>query len=340
MTAKRYVWQPTTAEIADRFGLDREHVVRFDQNTSPDPTTWTVPLVPPVLPGLNEYPAASYRPLRESAARYAGVSPEEVVPGAGVDELIILAARAFLSHGGTAQAYTPTYPLYQIATEQQGATFEGLSGLPPESGRDADVTWICVPNNPTGGRLPDVTIERIIEVSPGIVVLDAAYAEFTGDRWGEWIQRYDHLLVLHTLSKGFGLAGIRVGYALGNPVLIDAIDRVRPPGSISTVSNTLAIAALSDTDRMRRSVGRLIAERERFRDRLNAMGLEVPPSEANFLLAHFGAEAQTLATGLMREGLVVREFPHIPELIDHLRFTVRSGADNDRLINAIGRIRS
>lgn len=188
--------------------------------------------------------------------------------------------------------------------------------------------------------MPDVTIERTIETSPGIVVLDAAYAEFTNDRWGEWIGRYDHLLVLHTLSKGFGLAGIRVGYAIGNPALIDAIDRVRPPGSISTVSNTLAIAALSDPDRMRRSVDRLIAERERLRDRLGELGFQVPPSEANFLLVHVGQDAHTLATGLMREGLVVREFTHIPELIDHLRFTVRSGTDNDRLINAIERIRS
>ncbi len=340
MKTKRYVWQPTTDEIAERFGIDRDRVVRFDQNTSPDPTEWAAPFVPPVLPNLNEYPAASYRPLRESAGRYTGVDPEQVVPGAGVDELIILAARAFLSAGGRARGYTPTYPLYQIATEQQGASFEGLSGPSPESGHGADLTWICVPNNPTGDRMPDVTIERTIETSPGIVVLDAAYAEFTNDRWGEWIGRYDHLLVLHTLSKGFGLAGIRVGYAIGNPALIDAIDRVRPPGSISTVSNTLAIAALSDPDRMRRSVDRLIAERERFRDRLAELGFQVPPSEANFLLVHVGQDAHTLATGLMREGLVVREFAHIPELIDHLRFTVRSGTDNDRLINAIERIRS
>ncbi len=340
MTTKRYVWQATTAEIAERFGIDRDRVVRFDQNTSPDPTDWTAPFVPPDLPDLNEYPAASYRPLRESAARYAGVRPEEVVPGAGVDELIILAARAFLPPGGRARGYTPTYPLYQIATEQQGATFEGLSGAPPGSSHSSDLTWICVPNNPTGDRLPDVTIERIITSSPGIVVLDAAYAEFTNDRWGSWIDRFDSLLVLHTLSKGFGLAGIRVGYAIGNSELIDAIDRVRPPGSISTVSNTLAIAALSNPDRMRRSVEGLIVERERLADRLTELGLDVAPSEANFLLAHVGPEAQALAAGLMREGLVVREFPHIPELIDYLRFTVRSPTDDDRLVNTIERIRS
>jgi histidinol-phosphate aminotransferase len=131
-----------------------------------------------------------------------------------------------------------------------------------------------------------------------------------------------------------------VGYAIGNPLLIEAIDRVRPPGSISTVSNTVAIGALSNPDRMRRSVDRLIIERERLRDRLKTLGLDVPPSEANFLLAHIGPDAPTLAEGLMREGLVVREFPHIPELIDHLRFTVRSEADNERLANAIERIRS
>jgi histidinol-phosphate aminotransferase len=340
MTAKRYVWQPTTAEIADRFGVDRDRVVRFDQNTSPDATNWTVPLVAPALPDLNEYPAASYRPLRESAARYAGVEPEQVVPGAGIDELIILVARAFLSPGSRARGYTPTYPLYQIATEQQGASFEGFSAVPSEPEHGADLTWICVPNNPTGDRLPDATIEQIVEASPAIVVLDAAYAEFTTDRWSDWIERYDRLLVLHTLSKGFGLAGIRVGYAIGNPALIDAIDRIRPPGSISSVSNTLAIAALSNPGRMRRSVDRLVAERERFRDRLIALGFEVAPSEANFLLTHIGPDAQELATGLMREGLVVREFPHIPELDRHLRFTVRSGTDNDRLIDAIERIRT
>jgi histidinol-phosphate aminotransferase len=335
----RYVWQPTTAEIADRFGIDRAQVVRFDQNTSPDSTDWTIPVDPDLLRGLNEYPAASYRPLREAAARYTGVDPEQVVPGAGVDELIILVARAFLRPGSRARGATPTYPLYRIATEHQGAIFEPTTNV-LGSDDGADVTWLCVPNNPTGDRLPDVEIERIIETSPGVVVLDAAYAEFAGDRWGPWIERFDHLLVLHTLSKGFGLAGIRVGYAIGNGELIDAIDRVRPPGSISTLSNALAIEALSDPDRMRRSVEHLIVERERFRDQLAALGLEVAPSEANFLLVHIGPDAPSLAAGLMSEGLVAREFHHIPELINYLRFTVRARTDNDRLVNTIERIRS
>lgn len=340
MTTERYVWQPTSAEIAERFDLGLDQVVRFDQNTAPEATNWTIPFAGAPLRGLNEYPAASYRPLREAAAAYAGVTPTQVVPGAGVDELILLAARAFLAPDGSAAGFTPTYPLYRIATEQQRAIFTSSPIAAVSASDGADLTWICVPNNPTGDRLPDATIERIVETAPGVVVLDAAYAEFTGDLWGSWIARHSHLLVLHTLSKGFGLAGIRVGYAIGDESLIDAIDRVRPPGSISTVSSALAIAALSDPNRMRRAVADLILERERFRDRLAGLGLDVPPSEANFLITHIGPTAPMVAAALMREGLVVREFPHIPELANHLRFTVRSPSDNNRLVDAIERIRS
>jgi len=340
MTTEQYVWQPTSAEIAERCGLSLDQGVRFDQNTAPDATDWTVPLSDATLRGLNEYPAASYRPLREAAATYTGVAPTQVVPGAGVDELILLAAKTFLAPGDRAAGFTPTYPLYRIATEQQRATFNTSPVATASASDGADLTWICVPNNPTGDRLPDSSIASIIETAPGIVVLDAAYAEFTGDQWGSWIARNDNLLVLHTLSKGFGLAGVRVGYAIGSEPLISAIDRVRPPGSISTLSSTLAIAALSDPDRMRRAVANLIVERERLRDHLRILGLDVPPSDANFLLAHVGPTAPSVASDLMSEGLVVREFPHIPELIDHLRFTVRSETDNNRLIATLERILS
>ena len=339
MTTDRYVWQPTNDEIAQQFDIAPDRVVRFDQNTSPYPTDWAPSAAGEVLTGLNEYPAASYKPLREAAAAYTGVDASQVVPGAGVDELILLSARALLSPGDRAVGYTPTYPLYRIATEQQGAVFSESPISAPEPDEGAALTWLCVPNNPTGERLDDATISRILDRSAGIVVIDAAYAEFTGDRWGAWIDRYDNLLVLQTLSKGFGLAGARVGYAFGHLSLIDAIDRIRPPGSISTVSVKLAISALANSQRMRHTVDRVIVERERLSGLLAALGLDVWPSEANFVLAKVGTDAPALAAGLMAEGLVVREFPHIPQLRDHLRFTVRSTLDNDRLIETIERIR-
>jgi histidinol-phosphate aminotransferase len=339
MTATRYTWQPTSAEIAARYGLTPDRIVRFDQNTAPFPTRWTPPIIDARSSALNDYPAASYRPLREAAARYTGVEPANVVPGAGADELIILAARAFLQPGERAVGLTPTYPLYRIATEQRGAVFDAVPG-DPVGDPDAELTWLCLPNNPTGTRITDEAVTRILDAATGVVVIDAAYGEFTGDRWAPWIERYDRLLVLHTLSKGFGLAGIRVGYAIGNPALIDAIDGIRPPGSVSTLSEVIAIDALDHPERMSDSVRRIVAERERLMERLIDLGYDVPPSHANFLLAHIGPDAADLASGLMREGLVVREFPHMPELAEHLRFTIRSGADNDRLVETIERIRT
>ena len=339
MTATRYTWQPTSAEIADRFGLPPERIVRFDQNTSPFPTDPALPVAARHATTLNDYPAASYRPLREAAARYAGVDPTWVVPGAGADELIILAARAFLRPGDRTVGFTPTYPLYRIATEQSGATFDAV-GVDTVPDPDAAITWLCVPNNPTGTRLPDDRIERILDTATGIVVLDAAYGEFTGDRWASWVERYDRLLVLHTMSKGFGLAGIRVGYAIGNPDMIDAIDGTRPPGSVSTLSEAIAIDALDHPERMRAAVTTIVDERERLAERLTRLGYDVPPSDANFLLVRFGPDAGRFAIALMSEGLVVREFPHIPELSEHLRFTIRSPGDNDRLVATIERIRT
>ena len=202
---------------------------------------------------------------------------------------------------------------------------------------EADLLWLCIPNNPTGNRLTDGDLAQLVFACPGVVVLDAAYAEIAGDRWGGWLERFDNLLVCHTLSKGFGLAGARIGFAAGDPRLIDAFDGVRPPGSISTLSAGLAIAALDEPARMHRQVERLLRERTRFAGALGGLGITVLPSEANFLLCHIGPQAPGIADGLMSEGLVPRSFPTQGPLGEYLRFTVRSPEEDDRLLDALWR---
>ena len=347
MTLPRYQWQPTTAEIARRLGISPRDVVRFDHNTSPFPTDWAPSLLAEAARHLNEYPGADYRPLREAAAKYCGVEPDNVVAGAGVDELILLAARAFLDPSRLAAMLTPTYPLYRIATMQQRARLVEVPLLPPDFGysaepliaaaRDADLTWLCVPANPIGSRMEDGLVEAVIAATPGVVVIDAAYAEFCGDVWAPWIERHDNLVVMHTLSKGFGLAGARVGYAVASPPLIDAIDGVRPPGSIASLSVDLAVAALDEPSRMQRRVARLLKERDRLAAKLENLGLEVLPSQANFLLCRVGTNAGDLADGLLDSGLVVRRFDVRSPLAGHLRFTVRSPEEDDRLVEALWR---
>ena len=343
----RYRWQPTTAEIAARYGLRPSEVVRFDHNTSPLPTDWAPAIVAPMTRHLNEYPGASYLPLREAIARYVGVEATNIVPGAGVDEMILLVSRAFGGPGTRSSAAVPTYPLYEIATMQAHGEFKPVTydnslrfpydGL-SRTAETSDITWLCVPDNPTGARIADTYIAEIIGKARGIVVIDAAYAEFAGDRWWQWVEAYDNLIVLQTLSKAFGLAALRVGYSIASPELSANLDAVRPPGSIATLSERIACVALEDHSRMERFVRFVSKERERFATLLVSTGFAVYPSSTNFLLCHVGPQARDLAQGLMAKGLVVRSYPQDHALADHLRFTVRSQREDDRLVDAINRI--
>ncbi len=345
MTIPRYKWQPTTAEIATAAGIEPSDVVRFDHNTTPWPTEWTVELATAAAMSLNEYPGASYLPLRRAAADRHGLEPEQIVPGAGADELILLAARAFLGTDKRAVTMAPTYPLYKIACAQVGTNLREVAAQPPNfaaptaeliaAARDADVVWLCVPNNPTAVELPRTDIEAIIAAADGVVIIDAAYAEFTGDDWAEEVNRYSNLLVFRTMSKAFALAGARVGYAMGHPALIDKIDGLRPPGSIATPSAELAAAALGRVDRAEQAVAALAHARTWLTASLGEMSFRVLPSRVNFLLCEVGPHAAETAAALRAQGIVVRTFPAETGLGQYLRFTVRSAEQNQRLITTL-----
>ncbi len=353
MTAPRYKWQPSTAEIAKAAGIAVEDVVRFDHNTSPFATEWAVPVVTAAATALNEYPGADYRPLREAGAGYAGLAPDQVAVGAGVDELLLLIGRAFLRPGATSVMVTPTYPLYRISSFQAGASVIEVPAHGPDfdfprravvdAAAGADVTWLCVPDNPTGGRMADEAVAAVLDASSGIVVVDAAYAEFAGDLWSDWVERHPRLLVLHTLSKGFGLAGIRVGLGFGDPALIDALDAIRPPGSISNLSLALGSAAVAAPDRMRRNVAAICEARSVLAADLTHLGFDVLDSQTNFLLCDVEESSRALGgshalgRSLVDIGLVPRTYPEDGPLGSYLRFTVRSPQENRRLVDALER---
>lgn len=347
MTTSSYERQPTTTEVAEAALISRHNVVRFDHNTSPFPTDWALGRITAATRTLNEYPEADYRVIREAAAAYTGVEPHNVIPGAGIDELVQLVANAFLEPDSSAVMLTPTYPLYRIATSLRAARVVELPLIEPDfafpldnllgASRDADVTWLCLPNNPTGNHPGLDLVAALAEPSSGIIVVDAAYAEIAGDDWSSLAERFDNVVVLYTLSKGFGLAGARVGYAIGPAKLIGKIDAVRPPGSIASLSVDLAVAALEEPNRMRRRVERLIRERARLAGALEELGIEVLPSDANFLLCRIGEQAGVVARRLLEEGLVVRRYPEGSRLEGYLRFTVRSPDEDDRLLDALWR---
>lgn len=341
----RYVWEPGTAEIAARAGIDAAAVIRADQNTSPYPPPWAAEVAAAATAGIAEYPAADYGDLRRAISGHVGADETMIVPGAGADEMILLVARAWLGAATVAAAESPTYALHRIATLQAGAGLDEVSRGKPDAAfpvaamaaaaSRAAVTWLCVPHNPLGDRPDDGDVTRVADAAAGITVVDAAYAEFAGDRWGPFVAGRSDAIVLGTLSKAFGLAGARVGYAIAPPELAATLDALRPPGSISAPSVALAMRGLAEIGWMEEHVARMIALREALAAGLRDLGLAPLRSATNFVLVPVGPRAASISGVLMDRGIVVRSFPTAHPLAEYLRLSVRLPDQQDRMLEAL-----
>lgn len=312
-----YSWAPSNEEVAARHGLLPEQVLRFDQNTPPLPGVPQVPLAESFA-RLNEYPDGTFRELREAAAAYTGVAPEQIVPGAGADELIAVCAKTFLGPGRRAAVFTPTYGLYRIASQLESAEVV----TEPES---ADLIWICNPNNPTGELRRPEEVAALARAHPdAAVVVDEAYWEFAGVTCVPLVAELPNLIVLRTLSKAFGLAALRVGYAVSSPEVAAELDRRRPPASISAPAARIGAAALREP---RLEVEATVAERERVRSALAAAGHDCPETHGNFVWLR---SEEPLGESLEAAGLVVRIFP------EGIRISLRRPPENDLLLSELG----
>jgi histidinol-phosphate aminotransferase len=353
-----YTWEASNAAIAARYGLDPADVLRFDTNTSPAPPgrlpEWLAQLFDP---SLNEYPDSSYAELTDAAAAYIGVRPEQVVVGAGADEVLDMVAKAFLPAGSAALVPIPTYPMYGVLTSQRDARIVSVPRLARDAGfsldleavvarlEDVRVVWLCSPNNPTGQQEPPDQLRAVLSAAetvadPPLVVVDEAYFEFIDSSLVASIEAHRRLLVVRTMSKAFALAGARVGFGIGAREVIERLERVRPPGSISTISAHVASRALAEPCYARDNVTRIVAEREWLSERLTQLGLAPSPSVTNFLLVRFGQHdaAEAAADMLLRHGIVPRTFGPANPLRGHLRLTVRSRPENQRLVQVLGRL--
>ncbi|MDX6425359.1 MAG: imidazoleglycerol-phosphate dehydratase [Gaiellaceae bacterium] len=305
---KPYRFASPSDEVARLAGIDPSQVLRFDQNTPSLPLASTRPAaVAGALARISGYPAGGYRTLRRAIADYAGVEPENVVLGAGADDLILLCARAYAGPGDTvAIPEAPTYPLFRIAVELAGAEV---------GDEDPVLTFACRPNNPTGalGPLPDARP----------LVVDEAYFEFCGETALPLLD--EGVVVLRTFSKLFALAGARIGYALASTEVAAELNARQAPAPISELSAALAIAALAS----RPDARPVLEERARFAEGLRALGLAPLESHANFLYIPTD-DADAIVAKLLEQGIVVRSFPGA------FRVSVLDREDDDRLLEALG----
>lgn len=366
-------WEATNAEVAKRYGVPIEEVVRFDQNTAPAPPAAVRSILEAATfeVELSEYPPSDYARLVDAAAARYGVAREELLVGAGADEILDLCAKAFIPAGGAAIVPSPTYPMYGILTDQRRAAVIRVPRRGADSGYDLDVdavraaaaepadngalpsvVWLCSPNNPTGRAEPAGTIERLLSGliadaeaagrQAPTVVLDEAYIEFAGESLVGLRGAYPRLVVLRTMSKAYAIAGLRVGFAIARPELIEEIAVYRPPGSVSIVSVDVAASLLADDGIAAARVADITAERERLTHGLRDAGWNAHPSTTNFVLVAFDspAAADVAAESLLRRGLIPRTFPAGHPLDHCIRLTVRNEAQDDRMIAAAREIGS
>jgi histidinol-phosphate/aromatic aminotransferase/cobyric acid decarboxylase-like protein/imidazoleglycerol phosphate dehydratase HisB len=318
-----YQWAATVAQVAARHGLDPVQVLKFDQNTPALPGVAQTPLAESFAT-LNQYPDGRYRELREAAASYvnaeadADIGWEQIVVGAGADDLILLCARTYLGPGRMALVTPPTYALYRIATLLNGAE-------PVTDPEGASLLWRCNPNNPTGEITPAAELVELARRYPSAaVVVDEAYVEYGGETLVPWLDECPNLIVLRTMSKAFGYAALRVGYAIAAPATAAELEVRRAPAPISAPSARIAAAALRDP---RHDVPSEIAERERLRAALVVAGFDVPPAAGNFVWVRSDAD---LGAELEAQGIIVRRFPQ------GIRVTLRRPAENDIFLRALG----
>lgn len=296
--------------------------------------------------GYNRYPDPHQKRLKARISQIKGISAERIFIGNGSDEAIDLMFRVFCEPGrDNAVSIAPTYGMYKVAAaindvEMREVQLEKDFSLDEEKlfaavDTDTKLLFLCSPNNPTGNCLPKAVIEDIVRRFGGVVVLDEAYIDFADQagflgRLGE----FPNLVILQTLSKAWGMAGLRLGMAFADPVIIETMSRVKYPYNINGITQNIVL------ERLESSVDALLAEikseRGRVAEALSATPLirEIYPSDANFVLVRVD-EPRKIYELLISEGIIVRDRSRIDGCRGCLRITIGTPAENDRLISTL-----
>lgn len=276
----------------------------------------------------NEYPSAFGDTLKAAVSRYVGVTPPDVVTGCGSDNVLDIAIRAYAEAGDAIAWCGPTFVLMPLLARLQRLKVHEV-GFRPDGDVDAEallatgarIIYICSPNNPTGQLASAQTITRLAIEAPGLVIVDEAYAEFSGVTVAKMTKDWERVLVTRTLSKAFGLAGLRAGYGIAQPAVIRKLERARGPFTLNLVAEHAAAAALDgDTEWMQGCVAEAVANRDRLTARLRALGFSPLPSAANFVCVPV-ADAGMAAKTLRAAGISVRAFDDLPGIGNALRIS-------------------
>ncbi|WP_295361668.1 histidinol-phosphate transaminase [uncultured Pseudoramibacter sp.] len=300
---------------------------------------------------LNRYPDPSATALREQLADYVGVDADQIICGCGSDEIMSMLNQTFINPGDVVISHAPSFSMYQIWSVIGGADFIWVpdnDDLYPDVEniintaklKNAKLIYLCSPNNPTGSLLPRHDVIDILEETNALVILDEAYIEFKkeGDLT-DIVNEYNNVIVLRTLSKAFGLAGIRCGYAVGPKPLIDMMYKVKSPYNLNKLTQAAAVIALKHGDMLLKNVEILNSERQRLYEFLKGLKgvTRVYPTASNFIYFEV-PDGAPLYDALLDEGILVKYLKHdVSDDVDHIRLTVGSPEENDAVIKVLKR---
>jgi len=339
-------------ELARELGI--QHAVKLASNENPlGPSPLALEAARQVIANVHRYPDGASYSLRDRIAQYHGVGRDEVLPGAGSNELLDLAARVFCTPQSHIVFADPAFVVYRIAALACGVPFTAVPltadlrhDLPAMAAAVTPQTrlmFVANPNNPTGTHVGRAAVEKLLrEVPPEvIIVMDEAYLEYAdAPDYPDSLELRglrERLLVLRTFSKIYGLAAFRVGYMLANPQICDMVNRVRAPFNVSTLAQAAAAAALDDQEHVQAARTLNQKERRRVSEALAARGLDVAPSQANFILVDVKRPARAVYDALLKKGVIVRPFASLPT---SLRVTLGTERENDRFLAAIAEVLS
>jgi len=302
----------------------------------------------PLEEDFSRYPDPQQKSLKGALANLKGVTPGQIFIGNGSDEAIDLLFRAFVSPGKeNVIILPPTYGMYAVQASIHGVEVRHAPLRPDFSPDEEAVKMVtdehskllllCSPNNPTGQRLPEAFVLKMLNSFPGLVVVDEAYADFSGQKsWISRLEEFPNLVVLQTLSKAWGLAGLRVGMAYSNPFIISILNKIKYPYNLNALTLRSALKALSEPGIVAQKIGQILAARQGLERELPLLACveKVFPSDANFLLVRVN-DAHKLYGHLAANGIIVRNRSQELHCGNCLRITVGTPLENERLLEAM-----
>ncbi|MEO8182014.1 MAG: histidinol-phosphate transaminase [Deltaproteobacteria bacterium] len=344
-------YQPGTPieEVARRLGVRAPpEIIKLASNENPlGPSPLALEAARAELGKVHRYPESEAPSLRNALAQHLGVSAEEIVVGNGSNELLELLVRTFCSGDQRVIFAEPSFVVYRLACLAHGVQFtevalDGYTHDLPAMARAVSpgtrLVFIANPNNPTGTHVGREALSTFLEAVPPdvMVVLDEAYAEYADAAdypdGLEFRQRHPNTIVVRTFSKIYGLAGLRLGYAVMPRELAGYVHRVRAPFNVSSIAQAAGVAALRDREHVERSRALNLTEKSFMQQRLEAFGLRVVPSQANFVLVNVARPAAAVYEALLTHGVIVRALPPLPSM---LRISLGTRAENERCLAAL-----